>query len=258
MSRIEVTDELIREAQAGNGDAMWEIVSAYEPMLKAAIRSVAPSAGQDDTEGLLQEARATLIQHVRDYDTEASAASLYTYAHRAVRRAVAEEWLNATTSLTVEASTALTVKRALWEAGGDVEGAWLAVSSATDAKRRLSWEVFTSVIEALADVACLDEGVKVRSGDSQVGHATLADTIPDASSDFTDPVERRELARYLLSQIPSRQSLALRAFYGIGMSQSPDAETAADMAVTLAALRKLRSNGVISARAAAHTHDLAA
>lgn len=133
------------------------------------------------------------------------------------------------------------------------------VSSDTDPKRRMSREKFRAVLEALAEVDSLDTPlVTSQTSHGGRGDVTLADTIPDSSSDFTDAGERRDLARYLLREIPTRQSLALRAFYGIGMSKAPDNETAADMAVSLAALRKLRSNGVISARAVAHTHDLAA
>lgn len=74
MSRVEVTDEQIREAQAGDGDAMWAIVSAFDPMLSSVIKSVAPGANAEDREDLLQEARAVLIQHIRDYDSSTSSA----------------------------------------------------------------------------------------------------------------------------------------------------------------------------------------
>ncbi|MGW1547471.1 helix-turn-helix domain-containing protein [Streptomyces sp. NPDC002346] len=267
-----VTDEQIHAAQTGDQDAMWQIVSAYDPMLKSVVRSVAPAANQDEAEDLHQEARAVLIQHVRDYSTTASGAQLHSYAYLAVRRAVANEWVRSTTSLTVDPSTALTVKRALWTAEGDVEEAWTIVSANDDPKRRISREGFVSVCEALADVVSLSTPVNGKSTAAGVDtiHKTLADTIPDTSSTITDSTERRELARYLLSEIPQRQALALRAFYGIGMTRtgmpdvqagadkSADMETAAHMGITTAALRKLRSNGLASCRNVAHSHGLAA
>ncbi|MFD4699816.1 sigma factor [Streptomyces niveus] len=261
MSRVEVTDEQIREAQAGNGDAMWAIVSAFDPMLSNVIKSVAPGANAEDREDLLQEARAVLIQHVRDYDSSSSSAALHTFAYRTVRRAVAEEWVRSSTSLTIDPTAAIRVKRAVWDTDGDIEGAWMIVSSDVNPKRRMSREKFQAVIEAIAGTLSMDQPVSASQGGGHTGKqqdTVLADTIPDASSDFTDAGERRDLARYLLREIPTRQSLALRAFYGIGMTKAPDNEVAADMAVSLAALRKLRSNGISSARAVAHTHGLAA
>ncbi|MGI5404180.1 sigma-70 family RNA polymerase sigma factor [Streptomyces sp. CA-135486] len=254
MTRTQVTDETIQAAQAGDSDAMWQIVSAYEGVIRHAVRTVAPGACQDDAEDLLQEARAVLIQHVRDYNTSSSSASLSTFAHHAVRRAIAEAWVKSTTGLTVEPSSALRVKRALWDTEGDIEGAWMIVSSDVEPRRRMSRELFLATVEALADVESLE--APLRHDDDVT--ATLADTIPDASSDFTDPTERRDLARYLLREIPQRQSYALRAFYGIAMTQATDQEVAADLEIKLAALRKLRSNGIKSARAVAASHSLAA
>jgi RNA polymerase primary sigma factor len=251
MIRTKVTDELIAAAQGGDNDAMWQIVSSYEGVLRDAVRSVAPSANQEDVEDLLQEARAILIQHVRSYDTSASAAQLGTYAHLAIRRGIAKAWVEATTPLTVDSSTALTVKRALWQTQGDIEGAWMIVGTHEDSRRRLSRELFIATVEALADVQCLD----APTGDDGM---TLSETIPDADSDFTDPTERRELARYLLREIPQRQSYALRAFYGIGMTQTPDHDVAADLELKLVALRQLRSRGLKSAQKVASSQALAA
>ncbi|MFF1417579.1 sigma-70 family RNA polymerase sigma factor [Streptomyces sp. NPDC058280] len=257
MAATQVTDELITAAQAGDGDAMWSIVSAYDGVIKHLIRSVAPTAGKEDAEDLLQEARAVLIQHVRDYDTTSSSAQLSTYAHQALRRSIAKAWVESTTSLTVDSSAALAVKRALWQTEGDIEGAWMIVGSHEDPRRRMSRESFIATVEALADVTSLDVPANIdRNARNRAD--TLADTIPDPASDFTDPAERRDLARYLLREIPQRQSLALRGFYGIGMTQTPDNEVAADMGIKTSALRKLRSNGLTSARKVAHSHDLAA
>lgn len=255
-----VTDEQIHAAQAGDQEAMWQIVSAYDPMLKSVVRSVAPAAGQDAAEDLLQEARVVLIQHIKDYATSSSSAQLHSYAYRAVRRAVAEEWLRSTTSLSVEPSAALAVKRALWTTEGDVEGAWMIVSTDPDPKRRMSREGFVSVCEALAEALCLDSpmGGNHVDGPSSSGAAqTLAETIPDTLSDFTDSTERRELARWLLTQIPQRQAFALRAYYGIGMTAQTDAEVADDLQVRLTKnVRLLRHRGIASAQQVARGHHV--
>jgi RNA polymerase primary sigma factor len=251
MTPTQVTNELIISAQGGDSDAMWQIVDAYEGVLRHAVRSVAPSANQEDAEDLLQEARAVLIQHVRDYRTDGSPAQLSTFAHHTIRRTVAEAWVRTSCALSVDPTTALRVKRALWTTEGDVDGAWMIVSSDANSKRRLSREVFLATVEAMADVDCLD----APAGEDGL---TLAEVIPDADSDFTDPTERRELARYLLREIPQRQAYALRAFYGIGMTQMPDHDVAADLELKLVALRQLRARGVKYAQKVAASQALAA
>ncbi|WP_069752914.1 sigma-70 family RNA polymerase sigma factor [Streptomyces sp. EN16] len=253
-----VPTETILAAQGGDADAMWQIVSTYEPMLKSVVRSVAPGADADTSGDLLQEARAVLIQHVRAYSTETDSAQLHSFAYRAIRRAVAEEWLRSTTSLSVDPSAALAVRRALWNTEGDVEGAWTIVSSVADPRRRMSREAFVSVCEALTDVMSLEASVDVRHGYGMDGHVTLAETIPDASSTFTDAAERQDLARYLLSEIPQRRAYALRAFYGIGMQTRTDQEVAADLDVRPGGVRVLRSQGLDSARRVADRFELRA
>ncbi|GGX26647.1 sigma-70 family RNA polymerase sigma factor [Streptomyces chryseus] len=257
MSTPSVTASQILAAQSGDRDAMWDIVCAYDPMMKSAVRSVAPTAGAEDAEDLLQEARAVLITRIRDYKSTSDAAQLYTYAYRSVRRAIAEQWLKSTTALTVDPSTALTVKRALWTAEGNMDKAWKIVSADADPKRRMSREAFIGVVEALAETKCLDTPTN-GGADGQDGTITLADVIPDPDADFTDIAERRNLARWLMTEIPSRQSLALRAFYGVGMQRAEDAEVAGDMGVKLVALRQLRARGVRSAQSVAVAHDIAA
>ncbi|MER5501328.1 sigma-70 family RNA polymerase sigma factor [Streptomyces sp. NPDC002561] len=253
-----VTTEQIRAAQAGDQAAMWEIVTAYEPIMGRIIRGVAPGATRDQRDDLIQEARAVLLQHIHSYDSDSSAASLATYAYTAIRRAVAEEWLGASTTVSVDRSAALRVRRALWDTEGDVEGAWMIVSSDVDPRRRMSREAFVSVCEALADATSFDAPVDVRHGSGIDGHVTLADTIPDTSADFTSVTERRDLARWLMTQIPQRQSLALRAFYGVGMMQQPEAETAAEMGTTRKNLEVLRSRGKKTARIVADAHAISA
>ncbi|MYW28213.1 sigma-70 family RNA polymerase sigma factor [Streptomyces sp. SID2119] len=251
---VTISTETILAAQGGDADAMWQIVSAYEPMLKSVVRSVAPAASADTSEDLLQEARAVLIQHVRAYSTETDSAQLHSFAYRAIRRAVAEEWLRSTTSLSVDPSAALAVRRALWTTEGDVEGAWMIVSSVADPRRRMSREAFVSMCEALTDVMSLEGPTGGTDGDGN--GQTLADTIPDASSTFTDATERRDLARYLLSEIPQRRAYALRAFYGIGMQTRTDQEVAADLDVRPGGVRVLRSQGLDSARKVANRFEL--
>jgi RNA polymerase primary sigma factor len=259
MNRIEVTDEQIHAAQAGDNDAMWEIVQAVDPMLKGIIRTAAPGASAEDAEDYLQEARAVLIQHVLDYDSSSSAAQLTSFVYRAARRAVAEADVMSKTPLSIDPTAAIRVRRALWECGGDVEQAWTTFRDAASPTKRMSRELFIAMVEALAGAECLDAPVRGgRTGESASADYTLSDTIPDPSSQTTDSVERRDLARWLMTQIPQRQSLALRAFYGVGMTRTTDHDVCADMEINGAALRRLRSRGVFSARCVADAHGLVA
>lgn len=255
MNRVEVTDEQISAAQAGDADAMWAVVQAFDPMFSGMIRSVAKGASTEDAEDLLQEARAVLIQHVRDYNSEASSAKLTSFVFQAARRRIQEEHVRATTALTVDPTAVLRVRRALWQADGDVEGAWMIVSTCPNERSRMSRESFAGVIEALSHVDSFD----APAGDDADGTGlTLADVIADPTSEVTDAVERSALAHWLMAQIPQRQAFALRAFYGVGMTAQDEHETCADLTVKPAALRKLRSNGVTSARRVADAHSLVA
>ncbi|MFI9123830.1 helix-turn-helix domain-containing protein [Streptomyces bikiniensis] len=259
MTRIEVTDALITAAQGGDSDAMWQILSAYEGVMKSAIRTEASKADQDQAEDLLQDARAILIQHVRDFDASSSAAKLSTYAHKAIRHGVALAWTSMSSAVTVEPYTVLAVKRALWRTKGDVEAAWAMVGEGEDERRRMSRETFVSVLEALKEAMSIDMPKKSNAKNTNVcDQAPLSETIPDPDSDFTDPVARRDLARFLLREIPPRQSFTLRAFHGIGMTRMDDTEAALDLAVRLPALRKLRSRGIDSCRSVAAAHGIAA
>lgn len=256
MTRVEVSDEQIKAAQSGDSDAMWKIVQAFDPMFSGMIRSVAKSASSEDAEDLLQEARAVLIQHVRDYDTEASSATLTSFVFQAARRCIAEEHIKATTALTVDPTAVLRVRRALWQADGDIEGAWMIVSTCSNVKGRMERERFMAVLDALTSVERLDGPAGSEDGDGS--DLTLADVVADPSAEVTDPTERRDLARWLLTQIPQRQALALRAFYGVGMTKQEDPQTCADLGVRASTLRGLRKSGVTNARAAADVHGLAA
>ncbi|MFD7776618.1 sigma factor [Streptomyces sp. NPDC059753] len=257
MSRIEITDAQITAAQAGDQDEMWAIVQAFDPMMTNIIRQSAPSASAVDVEDLLQEARAVLIQHVHDYDSESSTAALSSFVYRAVRRTVQETHVSMTSTITVEPGAALRVKRALWEHSGNVEAAWASVSAeAVGSRNSMSRERFMATVEGLASTESLDAPAGGEDGDGS--SLTLADVLADPTTQVTDPIERRDLARWLMTQIPARQALALRAFYGVHMTQQEDRQTCADLGVSGAALRQLRSKGTKSARNVATTHGLAA
>ncbi|WP_432157814.1 hypothetical protein [Streptomyces sp. bgisy153] len=258
MARIDVTDEQITAAQAGDSDAMWAIVEAFDPMFTGMIRSAAPGANREDAEDLLQEARAVLIQHVRDYRTDASSAKLSSFVFQAVRRRITEEAVRSSTVLTVDPTSVLRVRRALWHAQGDVEEAWKTLSTCSSRKNRMERERFVSVVEALADAESLDRplsGPGAMTGDEEM---TLADVIPDTSYESASDGWRRELAHWLMTKISARQSLALRAFYGVGMAQQDERATCADLGVRPVALRRLRFRGVESARRVAADHGIRA
>jgi RNA polymerase primary sigma factor len=256
MTPTQVTDEMISAAQDGDNDAMWSVISGSDSALRGIVRSAAPGARGEDAEDLLQEARAALVQRVRDYDSSASSAALMTFAYRAIRRTVAEEWVRMSTGLTVDAGTAIRVKRSLVDFDGNREAAYLSMH----AKYGTSREVFMGTLEALADVESLEgpSGVYSHKGVKTDSETTLADTIPDTSSEFTDTHERRDLARWLMTQISPRQSYALRAFFGVGMLKAEDDEVAAHLQTQRTAVRRLRSTGVQNARNVASRHAIAA
>ncbi|WP_405927863.1 helix-turn-helix domain-containing protein [Streptomyces griseus] len=259
-----VTTEMIRAAQGGDSDAMWDVISAYEPMLRSTIRKTAPAADREDVEDLLQDARVALMECLRSYDTDiAEAAGLNAYARRAVQRVVADGWLAAQTSLSVEPGYGHRVKHALWLAGGDADAAWITVSSATDPRRQMSREAFMAVCEALVEAQSLDTHVARSKGNTGTHQEqTLADTIPDTSMDVTASSEARDTARYLLSQIPPRQAYALRAFYGVGMTTLSDEQASDELGLSshgkFAALRQTRTRGIQSARSVAAKQQIAA
>ncbi|MFE7397992.1 sigma-70 family RNA polymerase sigma factor [Streptomyces sp. NPDC057557] len=251
-----VTEAQIRQAQGGDTDAMWDVISAYEPVLRSVIRSVAPKVDREDAEDLLQEARVALMESLRDYDSNGDA-SLLSYAYQAVRRAVADAHIQSTTALSIESFAAIRVRHALWTTGGDVEGAWLSVSTDADPRRRMSREAFVSVCEALAGADSLD--ARVPGGNDGT---TWADVLPDTSADFVVPTEGREIAHFLLREISPRQSYALRAYYGIRMLKTSDEQASDELRISshkkCEALRKLRSNGVKRARIVADAYNIAA
>ncbi|MFG3014354.1 hypothetical protein ACGFZB_28825 [Streptomyces cinerochromogenes] len=258
MARIEITDEQITAAQGGDAGAMWEIVEAFDGMLKSIVRSVAPRATREQQEDYLQDGRAVLLQLIHDYDSTVSSASLSSFVYRGVRRAVAEADVSSSTPLTIDPTAALRVKRALWEAGGNMDKAWESFRDAESSTKRMSREAFVAMVEALTGTESLDGPIRKvekhsapRDGGEPQG--SLADVIPDPSADLTTDTERRDYARWLLTQLNARQSFALSAFYGVNMTAIPDAQAAAYLGVKPARLRRIRFDGCASARRVAET-----
>ncbi|WDM16696.1 hypothetical protein J3S85_37655 [Streptomyces lavenduligriseus] len=249
MARIEITDDQIKAAQGGDAGAMWEIVQAFDGMLNSIVRTVAPRATHEQREDYLQDGRAVLLQLVHDYDSSVSSASLSSFVYRAVRRAIAEADVTNSTPLTINATRALRVKHALWEAGGDIEAAWETFRDAEDVTKRMSREAFVAMVEALAGAQSLDKPVHegTRSTNSH-DITTLADTIPDPTADLTTDTERQDYARWLLTRIAPRQSFALRAFYGVNMTAMEDGAASSELGVSRSTLRGLRRSGCESAR----------
>ncbi|MFJ4768506.1 sigma factor [Streptomyces uncialis] len=251
---VTVTDDQITAAQAGDADAMWEIVSALDPMLRGIVRQVAPGASSEDVDDMIQEARAVVIQHVHTYTTGATSAALTSYVYRAVRRAIAELRATSESALNVPATAAIRVKHSLWAADGDRDQAWELVNTGSGATHQMKRETFLAVVCALQGAESLD----TPAGSDGDDGLTLSDVLPDSVASVTERADRRDLARWLMTQIAPRQSLALRAFYGVGMTRQEDPETAHLMGITAPALRQLRTRGVQTARTVATRHGLAA
>jgi RNA polymerase primary sigma factor len=255
MTTATVTASQVRAAQGGDEEALWTVVSEYDAVLMSIVKSVARQATPADVADLHQEARMALIMCLRSYDTD-SDASLHTYAYASVRRAVAEEWIRMSTSHTIDPTAVLRVRRALATTEGDIEGAWMLLAMNVDPRKVMSRETFMSVLEAMGEALSLDSPAG-RGGSDGAGasQATLADTIPDPIDAESD-ADRRDAARWLLTQIPSRQAYALRVFYGIGTQQLSDEAAREEMGVKMATLRNLRYEGKVSARRVADVHDL--
>ncbi|MFD4234251.1 sigma factor [Streptomyces sp. NPDC058542] len=243
---------IILAAQAGDTDAMWTVLELHEPFMKSLVRTVAPAANAEESEDLLQEARVALMERLRDYSTDAPA-SLATYARSAVQRAVSSYYLKSSSQLSIEPSTAIAVKHALWVAEGNADRAW----SIVEATGSMSRERFVSMCEAFVDADSLDAPI----GDSEDA-LTLADVTEDTSLDAMDPTERRDTARRLLEVIKPRQSYALRAYYGIRMTPLTDEQASDELGLSgrgkSAALRQLRQRGINSARTQAARFGIAA
>lgn len=253
MTRTQVTAETVEAAQAGDSMAVWEVVQSFDDTIRGIIRDVTRGAAGDRAEDLLQEARAVIVERLRDYNSEASTAQFATYIYPRIRRAIVEEWTRSTAALTVDPTMVIRVRRALVQAEGDIDKAVTAINSSAQHRHHTSRETVLAVVEALCGTESLETPLK--EGDHG---ATLADTIADPTADVTSPIERRDLARWLMEQIPSRQSYALRAYYGVNMTATPDADTAAHMQTSLRAVRDLRSHGLKSARNVAAANDIAA
>ncbi|MGW2950736.1 hypothetical protein [Streptomyces eurythermus] len=253
MARIEITDDQITAAQGGDAGAMWEIVDAFDGMLNSIVRTVAPRATHEQREDYLQDGRAVLLQLVHDYDSTVSSASLSSYVYRAVHRAIAESHVADSTPLTISRTWALRVKHALWEAGGDVDKAWIRFRDDEDETKRMSRERFIAMVEALAGVESLDAPVTAASPrstaqDGEGLNLSLAEFIADPTADLTTDTERRDYARWLLTRIAPRQSFALRAYYGVNMTAMQDGLAASELGVSRSTLRGLRRSGCESAR----------
>lgn len=249
-----VSDALITAAQAGDNDAMWSIVSLCDPLLNGIVRQVAPASKGEDAEDLLQEARAALIQRIRSYDSTSSSAALQTYVYAFVRRAVAESWVRMSTGLSVEPTLLLWVRKALADWDGNREAAFLAVNAHHTVER----STFMAAVEAMGAMESWDASVGGSRSSTMGENLTLSEIIADPSGDVTDPVERRELAHWLMEQINPRQSYALRSYYGVGMEKADDTAVSMHLRVTPANVRKIRTRGITAAQTVAQSNDLAA
>lgn len=261
MTRTQVTAETIAAAQAGDSMALWEVVQAFDDMAHGIIRDVTRGTAGDQGEDLLQEARAVIVERLRDYDSDASTAQFATYIYPRIRRAIVEEWTRSTSALTVDPTMVIRVRRALAQAEGDIDKALADINSSAQRRHHTTRETVLAVVDVLFGTVSLDAPVppaRENVGTGNHGIGPHRDTIADPTADVTSPMERRDLAHWLMTQIPSRQSYALRAFYGVNMTATADADTAAHLQTSRGAVRELRSAGVRSARKAALANNLAA
>lgn len=246
-----VSIETVTAAQAGDVEAMWQLVSAHEALFGRIVSQVAPRATADQREDYMQEARACFVERLRLYDTAAGTA-LTTYIYADIKRAVSAASLGDQCPVSIgNPTTVIQVRKALADAHGDADAAWVAIESG---RQQISRGVFIAVVEALRATESLDAPVDVDEGDG----LTLADILADPSADVTDPWERRELADWLLTKIRPRESYTLRAFYGVGLERAEDADVAAHLRITPANVRKTRGRALGSCRAVAARYSVSA
>lgn len=241
-----ISTDTIQCAQAGDSDAMWQILTEVEPMMRHVIYTVTGGqASTDDADDLLQEARAVVIARVHSYDT-AGPACLQTRVYREVQGVIARAWISARSAATPDPDVVLRVRRALGEAEGDVEAAAGRLDT-LPAGRRVSRTRFMAALEALMEPS--DLGERIGNGESTL---TLADVLPDTrDDDIAERAARRDLADRALASVTPRRSLVLRATYGVGMPPMEDAEIGGHLGhVTPTRVRRIRWDGLKQARAA--------
>lgn len=249
MPMPEITTDTIRAAQGGDQDAMWEIISGYDPLLISIISAAAPHANAEQREDLHQEARAVLLARVHAYTVDADAAALYTYAYRAVHGAVLVEWTRMTTAPAADPETVRRARTLMAEMDGDLE----AVVAEMHTRYRASRTVVLAACDAAREVWHWDHRVTRGSA-----HLALSDVVPATEPSPSAVATSKHLAHWLLSQIAARQAHCLRAYYGIGARRRDDREVASEMGITPATVRQLRARGVSAARRVAAAHDVAA
>jgi RNA polymerase sigma factor (sigma-70 family) len=240
-----VTTALVAAAQAGDADAMWQLVSAHDPIIRRIIQQVAPGLTADRAEDLLQEGRAELIHRIRQYDPSASAAQLQTYAYPHIRRVIAGANTASGMAVTADPTVIMRVRRALADYDGNPELALLALQARHGG--RFTRETMVAAMEACRDSASWD--APIGSGDEGL---TIAD-VTAGPGFVTDPAERRSLARYLLTVMTPRQSYAMAAHHGVGMQPATDSEVADHLRMKRVGVRQLRSAG--AERARKHSYD---
>ncbi|MEO3974418.1 sigma-70 family RNA polymerase sigma factor [Streptomyces sp. CAU 1734] len=246
----QITQVAISAAQGGDQDAMMAVLDHCESTIRSIVYDVTRVASRGPAaEDLIQDARIAVMELLRGYDADAGT-SLITFIYRAVRRVVAEGWATEQSSFTIPPGMVIEVRRALATWDGDVESAREDLETNSSRTHRVSRESFTAALDAMTSAVSL----QATAGES----LTVEETIADPEHAYTQRADRKALARRLLSEIPARQAYALRAFYGIGMMQTPDHQTATEMGISLASLRQLRHRGVQNCRAAASTLGLAA
>ncbi|OKI19267.1 helix-turn-helix domain-containing protein [Streptomyces sp. CB03911] len=246
---ISVDPTVIAAAQGRDSDAVWQVVSAFEPMIVGIIDvATKGTASREEREDLMQEGRAALIQRIFSFDME-SPASLVTHAYKPILEAVRTAIVSMRPGLSTAPSVELRVRRALAASAGDVETAWQLVNEGRTAQYRMARDTFDSVLHAMLPADRLDAPLDLGS---ESGAATLADTLVSADG-MADDYARREYARaevaVALAGILPRRALVLRGSYGVGMRKMEDGELGAHLGnVSEGRIRGIRREGLAQAR----------
>lgn len=89
--------ELIRQAQAGSGEAYLQLLGRYRPLLESSVaRFVTSQTTLQDREDLREEAERVFLNALISYDTEQDAVDFGLYAKICLRNGLISEWRSQT------------------------------------------------------------------------------------------------------------------------------------------------------------------
>ncbi|MFD5504634.1 helix-turn-helix domain-containing protein [Streptomyces sp. NPDC127061] len=246
-----LTTEQIQAAQGGDEAAMVAVLDAHAVLIESFINATtAGKAAETDKDDLRQEARIAVLTALDDYRTD-SAAKLTTFVYRKLEAAVRTGWVALRPGLSTGTSTEQRVRRAVAEAEGDIELAWVVVNENQPRKAQMARETFDAIVLALTPMDSMDARPGPYSRQPLDGEITLADVTADPyTSSMTDQVEAQMMVEQAFEAVSPRHEFIMRADYGIDIPLMESAEIADRLGITPSRVRGVRADALASARRA--------